>query len=303
MNTRDLDVFLHIYETQNVSRGAKDVFLTPQAASKILHKLEAELKVTLFTRSYFGVVPTPQGDALYKRAHQLKWLLEEITGDCNLASESKYVLNIASTQGIKEYLGLDFLQHLRATMPNVQVSISESPDSIARERLKNNASELGILGGPVDLSIYRAEPFTRHRPCLVIPTSNPLALKSSIAYSDLNHVPLALVSREFASYHLLINSFLNNNVNVNIVAEATELDYCHRLAAEGNAVAVSFDFAAWNHQYSKTVIRPFEDQSLVWETYLVYKVGTTPTKAASDFCAIAKTWLDEYRQSLFAWPK
>ena len=84
MDTRDLKVFVAVYETKSITRAAKDQFLSPQGCSKIVQKIEAELGTSLFARNHFGVKPTPQGDALYRRAQMVIRLLEGVKDEVRL---------------------------------------------------------------------------------------------------------------------------------------------------------------------------------------------------------------------------
>ena len=110
MDTRDLKVFVAVYETKSITRAAKDQFLSPQGCSKIIQKIEGELGTSLFARNHFGVAPTPQGDALYRRAQMVIRLLDGVKDEVEAARALKYTLNIASTQGVSEYLSLAFVQ-------------------------------------------------------------------------------------------------------------------------------------------------------------------------------------------------
>ena len=191
MDTRDLKVFVAVYETKSITRAAKDQFLSPQGCSKIIQKIEGELGTSLFARNHFGVAPTPQGDALYRRAQMVIRLLDGVKDEVEAARALKYTLNIASTQGVSEYLSLAFVRDFAESHPHISPRIMESPDAIAKQRLADNAAEIGVLGGPVDLSVFHAVPFTSHRPCLVINEANPLARKAAIDYVDLDNQPLA----------------------------------------------------------------------------------------------------------------
>ena len=104
MDTRDLKVFVAVYETKSITRAAKDQFLSPQGCSKIIQKIEGELGTSLFARNHFGVAPTPQGDALYRRAQMVIRLLDGVKDEVEAARALKYTLNIASTRGVSEYL-------------------------------------------------------------------------------------------------------------------------------------------------------------------------------------------------------
>lgn len=303
MDSRDLKVFSAVYEAKSISRAAKELFLSPQGCSKIIQKIEGELDTALFARSHYGVNPTPQGDALYRKASAVIDILDSIEADIDQVKSEKYTLNVASTQGILAYLTMMFIRDFRQSFSYISPRIIESPDITAKNRMAANEAELGILGGPIDLSIYHALPFSKHVPCLVINSNHPLAQKDKIAFRDLDLQPLALVGREFASYHLVVNRLRNEGVNLDIVMEATELDYCHRLAEENEGIAVSFDFAAWANPRANTVIRRFEDDSFVWETFLVYKEGTDLSPQARDFCRFATEWVENHADYLFRWPE
>ena len=92
MDTRDLKVFVAVYETKSITRAAKDQFLSPQGCSKIIQKIEGELGTSLFARNHFGVAPTPQGDALYRRAQMVIRLLDGVKDEVEAARALKYTL-------------------------------------------------------------------------------------------------------------------------------------------------------------------------------------------------------------------
>ena len=66
-----IKVFYQIYTTQSVAHAAKELNITPSAVSQALTKLEAELKVQLFTRLHRKLVPTSAGTQLYQTAAPL----------------------------------------------------------------------------------------------------------------------------------------------------------------------------------------------------------------------------------------
>ena len=60
-----IKVFYYVFDTQSVAMGAKALNITASAASQALGKLEAELKVPLFTRLHRRLVPTSAGEQLF----------------------------------------------------------------------------------------------------------------------------------------------------------------------------------------------------------------------------------------------
>jgi DNA-binding transcriptional LysR family regulator len=68
MELRQLRHFLTLAEHGNYHRAAERLFITPQALSASIAKLEQELGVKLFERGRIGLVPTRYAEALLPRA-------------------------------------------------------------------------------------------------------------------------------------------------------------------------------------------------------------------------------------------
>lgn len=302
MDTRELSVFVKVYETKSISQAARDLYLSPQGCSRIIQRLEAELEVSLFGRHHFGLKPTPQADILYQQASTVIEILDGMKGAIAQAKAEKRTFSVASTLGISEYLSPSFFRDFSAEHPRDSLRLLESSDAVAKKRLYAHEVEVAILGGPVDLADFYAIPFSRHRPCLVIHESNPLARRNAIAYEDLSDQPLAMMSSEFASSNLVLNKLQNMGVDIDVAVEANEIGLCHLLASKGEAIAISFDFAAWNNPRENTVIRPFEDDEFWWDTYLVTQKDTALSPQASAFREFAQRWLEGNASQLFCWP-
>ena len=60
-----LKVFFHIYRVNSIVAAAQELNLSQPAVSQQLQKLEAELKVQLFTRLHKKLVPTAAGERLF----------------------------------------------------------------------------------------------------------------------------------------------------------------------------------------------------------------------------------------------
>ena len=43
MDTKDLRAFLRVYEEKSVNKAAKQLFITPQGLSRVIHNLETDL--------------------------------------------------------------------------------------------------------------------------------------------------------------------------------------------------------------------------------------------------------------------
>ena len=64
-NLSSYRIFYAVANTENISRAAKELYISQPAISKSIQKLEENLGVKLFERSSRGVTLTPEGELLY----------------------------------------------------------------------------------------------------------------------------------------------------------------------------------------------------------------------------------------------
>lgn len=74
MNTKDLIVFLKVYDYKNMTKAAQELFLTTQGVSKTIMRLENEFQVIFFQRTSSGLIPTTE-------AHQFKINAQKLIDD------------------------------------------------------------------------------------------------------------------------------------------------------------------------------------------------------------------------------
>ena len=77
MNTEQLKYLIEVSQSASISAASEKLFMTPQALSIALKKLEDELGIPLLKRSYKGAVLTPDGIWLVELADQFFSAIEE----------------------------------------------------------------------------------------------------------------------------------------------------------------------------------------------------------------------------------
>ena len=188
MDTKDIRAFMCLYEEQSISAAARKLYITPQGLSLSLKKMEKELNSQLFVRSNQGIVPTDTARYFYAHAGNIMEQFMQITNHIQKSEyQEKYHLNVAPTLGIIDYLTVRFFKQYKEDHPNIHLTVVENPDRTVKDRMLNGEAEVGFLAGPIDGTLFRAIPFSRHHHCLVIHKDHPLAQKESISYQDLFH--------------------------------------------------------------------------------------------------------------------
>lgn len=82
MDLRILEMYQTVCEFSSISKASQQLFLSRQALTEVMNKLELEIGVTLLTRSHNGIKLTEEGRFLFLKSRKLlaEWgsILEEI---------------------------------------------------------------------------------------------------------------------------------------------------------------------------------------------------------------------------------
>ena len=127
MNFLSFEYVLAIQKAGTLRGAAKALFLSPQALSEHLGKLEKELGVPLFLRTT-PLTLTPAGERFIACARTCLQAKQELETDLASLREHREVhLSLGVPMGMAPPLLLPFLNHLRLLHPELAVSISEIP--------------------------------------------------------------------------------------------------------------------------------------------------------------------------------
>lgn len=144
----------HIFYTTakagNISKAAKELYISQPAVSKSIHKLEQNLDTILFTRNSRGVSLTPEGELLYRHtegAFQSLKAGEETLARHHALGIAQLRIGVSTT--LCKYILLPYLQRFIKAYPHVRISISCQSTYHTLELLEKNKIDIGLVGEPV----------------------------------------------------------------------------------------------------------------------------------------------------------
>jgi len=281
-----------VFEAKSINKASQKLFITPQGCGRIIQKVEAEIGMPLFLRNHYGLEPTIQGLSLYRRAQTIINLLDDIH-----TAGSSYTLQLSFAARVLEWLGIDFIHDFQNTYPSIVPMVRESTDKTVQQNLLSGEAEIGILGGPIDPKAFISAPIITYRLCLVLNKKHPLAKNDTISYKDLDGQDIIVPSRDYTSYHMVMNRLKHSGIHPHIIAEPLEIDFCHRLAGQNAGIAVSFEFLAARHAPENTVIRHFSGSDMTCTSYIAHKSNTTLSPQADIFKTFTLKWIEERKLS------
>ena len=292
MDERLLGCFVRVYELGSIHKAAEKLFVTPQAVSKMVKKLEEELGRGLFIRSPQGLAPTVYAHKLYATANVILSECSRIRGELmEQAIGTTATLHIVTTYGVPKYLTLQFVTDFYDAYPDIHLDLVEYPEYPIYDMLQSGRVDFAFLPQPIDLINYEAEFCFSHDFRAIVHRNHPLAGHSVICYPDLNGYPIILKGRDFSLYPHNITRFVKGGLNPEILLEISDDSLIVEAARQGRGVGISATFLAEEYADERVVTIPFDDKSFVRSVFLVHRRGQKMSRAQESFWRYTTDWI------------
>ena len=145
MRLEQLKYFVEVAKSGSFSHAAKKLYMTQPNISQAIFRLEEELGVKLFERSYQGVKLTEIGLLIFQRAEDVISKIEEIKAIANegtSAAREKIVIS-ASKSICKVFLPKTITQ-FSALYPDIQLEIVEGGTHQTITDVLHEKADIGI---------------------------------------------------------------------------------------------------------------------------------------------------------------
>lgn len=142
-------IFYTVANAGNISKAAKELFISQPAISKSIQKLEENINCRLFVRSSRGVALTEEGELLYsyvKNAFETLTLGEEKLHRSIELGMGHLKIGVSST--LCKYLLLPYLKEFIKHYPHISISISCQSTYETLRLLKDDKIDIGLIVKP-----------------------------------------------------------------------------------------------------------------------------------------------------------
>ncbi|MEL7567692.1 MAG: LysR family transcriptional regulator [Dehalobacterium sp.] len=285
MDFQEYHYVLAISEYRNISRAAKELYISQPQLSRFLTRLETRLGVALFDRSRTPLQLTYAGERYVEYAHQILNIEHQMQSefdDITVSRAGNLVIGIS--RGMSRFFIPEVLPHFHHDFPHVQISLRESSTA----RIQND-----IQSGMIDLGIYASTNFPQDIVCevlqsqqilLVVPQNHPLYyLMTGPSYKTLNmkdmqkldNEPFILLLQEEGMAYVSKELFNAYNLTPQIILKTQDAETAFLLAASGMGLTFSSDLQV-------ALRKPYNP-------YCCYKIGTPP---------YTRTWVIAHQKDL-----
>jgi DNA-binding transcriptional LysR family regulator len=147
---RDLDwqIIVKLFKEKNMTRTADLVYMTQPTLSKHIQQIEEELGTMLVNRTPKGVVFTPEGKYVAKKAEAILGLFEDVRQYLAFISGGKKgVLKIGAPNSYSRLALPRLMKQFAEICPDVRFDISTAASNIVLEMVESRAVHLGFVCG------------------------------------------------------------------------------------------------------------------------------------------------------------
>lgn len=148
-NLSQYKIFYEVAKTGNISKAAKELYISQPAISKSISKLEDSLKVSLFTRNSRGVQLTEEGRLLFSHT---KTAFEALNrGEQELKRIKDFHIGhirIGVSNTLCKYILLPYLKGFIEKYPHIKITIESQSTSRTVRMLELQQIDLGLIAEP-----------------------------------------------------------------------------------------------------------------------------------------------------------
>jgi LysR family transcriptional regulator, transcriptional activator of the cysJI operon len=186
MNFRHLQIFIKVCEVGNMTRAAKELYMTQPSVSQAIMELEKFYGARLFERLNHRLYLTTAGERLQSYARHILNLSEQAQKELSDLSQTGSV-RIGASLTIGAYLLPGIVAFFRKTNPDVEVFTRVDNTSLIEKLLLEDQLDLGLVEGPVYSPHVVEEFFTEDQLVFISSPQHPLAQQRRWKVQDLAH--------------------------------------------------------------------------------------------------------------------
>ncbi|MDF2542791.1 MAG: hypothetical protein K0S47_2509 [Herbinix sp.] len=233
-------IFHCVAATENISRAAKELYISQPAVSKAISNLEESLQVTLFVRNSRGVKLTDEGKLLYEHT---RTAFDAITrGEENLKKNHTLGvghLRIGVSTTLCKYLLLPYLKGFIKENPHIKITIECQSSSHTMKLLENDTLDIGLVARQEHLKSFHFHSLGETQDIFVATKSylDHLMLRESNHTDIFSTATILLLDEENISRKYIEEYFKSNQIEPTHILEVSNMDLLIEFAKIGLGVA------------------------------------------------------------------
>jgi DNA-binding transcriptional LysR family regulator len=256
-----MEVFRAVMLTGSINGASKMLFISQPAVSRIISHTEQSLGYPLFNRTKGKLVPTPEGEALFREVdefYQHAMRVSDFAAD--LAQGPTGRLTISSSPCLSYKIVPRAIARFVDRYPRIRVNYHTSLMHTMAAEVLSNKVDLVVSVMPLEHPHLKVQTFAHGRMVCVIPEGHELAAADSISLRDLASVPLITHNPSIQFGKLIESAFAAAGLTPSPRIHVLQTEIACSLVRAGAGLAIVDEYTAAGGPWSGVVVKPLADE-------------------------------------------
>ena len=215
MKIIQLQYFAEVVKTNNISKAAKNLYVSQPAISAAIRELEKEFNTSLFIRYNNQITLTDEGHYLYRLTMGLLDNYEKVKSDMFAFLKQFEILKIGIPPMLGTFILPSIINAYTKQNPNVEIQLLELGSKANRQALIDREITMGLTVKSKDEELPEPLTYTKLMDTTLlfsINSNHQLAKKEVITINELKDFPLILMKSDCLQPTLVENAFAQQNL-------------------------------------------------------------------------------------------
>ncbi|MGY1812252.1 LysR family transcriptional regulator [Blastococcus sp. SYSU D00820] len=239
MEVRELEWFITLARTANVTNAAEQLHISQPTLSRALGRLERQLGVRLFDRQQNRLRLNKYGEVF--QAHAARAIRELAQGAeriGTLVDPARGVVSLGFLHSFGGWLVPSLLDRYRRLAPSVTFELEGGAADFIVEAVRSGRVDVGFVAPQPTAEDVEWVPLGRELLCLEVPPGDELEGRASISITELSERSMVALGPEYGLRHAVDRLFADAGIVPRIRIEATELSTLRALVRHGSGIAI-----------------------------------------------------------------
>lgn len=239
MEVRELEWFIALAKTQNVTNAAAELHISQPTLSRALARVERRLGVKLFDRHQNRLRLNKYGEIF--QAHAERAMKELTQGEeriKTLVDPERGVVSLGFLHSFGGWLIPSLMDRYRTQSPSTTFELEGGPADSIVEAVRSGRLDLGFVAPEPVVDDLVWVPLGREHLCLEVPESDAWEGREAISIAEIAERPMLALGPEYGLRHVVDRLFATAGLTPQITIEATELSTLRALVRHGSGIAI-----------------------------------------------------------------
>ncbi|MFI3169738.1 MAG: LysR family transcriptional regulator [Faecalibacterium sp.] len=293
MTLNHINIFLKVYELQNITHAAAALNMTQPAVSRAIKELEQEYDVFLFERLNKRLQITECGKQFYTQALHISHLLDNMDKSLKNWNEQG-TIRVGASLTLGNFLLPELSAAFQEQWPDLSIEVRISNGQNLHHDLLANHLDIALIEGYLSDPDLHCEFLSQDKLTLILPNEHPLCDAAEIHLEDLTHHPLLLRETGSVSRVLVDHAFTRAHLNPTPLWRSSSTNALIKAVHCGIGISILpehlvADEVARGYVSTRTVI----DETFLRNNYIVWHKHKLLTPTIKKFINESKLYIEE----------